>query len=152
MNKFIGDENKEELKIKYNAENLKEINEKLQAQIDFLNEENHKLQGIEYFHTHRCREEEIKKLDSQIASLMRENEFLKNQIESINSSNRKIMNKEKMTTDALIASIRHPQEHCKASTETLHDGNSPPCSVCLTCKVPSQGLQMAGKQGLFNKL
>ena len=67
MNKFIGDENREELKIKYNAENLKEINDKLQAQIDFLNEENHKLQGIEYFHTHRCREEEIKKLDSQIA-------------------------------------------------------------------------------------
>ena len=50
MNKFIGDENKEELKIKYNAENLKEINDKLQAQIDFLNEENHKLQSIEYFH------------------------------------------------------------------------------------------------------
>ena len=71
MNKFIGDENREELKIKYNAENLKEINDKLQAQIDFLNEENHKLQGIEYFHTHRCREEEIKKLDNQIVSLRR---------------------------------------------------------------------------------
>ena len=95
MNKFIGDENKEELKIKYNAENLKEINEKLQAQIDFLNEENHKLQGIEYFHTHRCREEEIKKLDSQISSLRRENDILKSQIDSINSTNRTIMNKEK---------------------------------------------------------
>ena len=95
MNKFIGDDNREELKIKYNAENLKEINEKLQAQIDFLNEENHKLQSIEYFHTHRCREEEIKKLDSQISSLTRENGNLKRQIESINSTNRTIINKEK---------------------------------------------------------
>ena len=41
---------------------------------------------------------------------------------------------------------RNLQEHCKASTETLHDGNSLSCSVCMTCKVPSQGLQMAGKQ------
>ena len=96
MNKFIGDDNREELKIKYNAENLKEINEKLQAQIDFLNEENHKLQSIEYFHTHRCREEEIKKLDSQISSLTRENGNLKRQIESINSTNRTIILK-KMT-------------------------------------------------------
>ena len=95
MNKFIGDENKEELKIKYNAENLKEINDKLQAQIDFLNEENHKLQSIEYFHTHRCREEEIKKLDNQIASLTRQNEYLKNQIEVINNTNRTIITKEK---------------------------------------------------------
>ena len=95
MNKFIGDENKEELKIKYNAENLKEINDKLQAQIDFLNEENHKLQSIEYFHTHRCREEEIKRLDSQIALLKKENDYLKNQIESINSTNRTIITKEK---------------------------------------------------------
>ena len=95
MNKFIGDDNREELKIKYNAENLKEINEKLQAQIDFLNEENHKLQEKDYFHSHRCREEEIKKLDSQISSLTRENGNLKRQIESINSTNRTIINKEK---------------------------------------------------------
>ena len=95
MNKFIGDDNKEELKIKYNAENLKEINDKLQAQIDFLNEENHKLQSIEYFHTHRCREEEIKKLDNQIALLQKENEILKNQIESINNTNKAKITKEK---------------------------------------------------------
>ena len=95
MNKFIGDDNREELKIKYNAENLKEINDKLQAQIDFLNEENHKLQAIEYFHTHRCREEEVKKLDNQISLLQKENDFLKNQIESINNTNRTIITKEK---------------------------------------------------------
>ena len=35
-------------------------------QIDFLNEENHKLQQIDYFHSHRCREDEINKLDKQI--------------------------------------------------------------------------------------
>ena len=81
MNKFIGDDNREELKIKYNAENLKEINDKLQA--------------IEYFHTHRCREEEVKKLDNQISLLQKENDFLKNQIESINNTNRTIITKEK---------------------------------------------------------
>ena len=95
MRKFIGDENKEELKIKYNAEVLKEQNEKLKAQIDFLNEENHKMQQIEHFHSHRCREEEITKLDNQILGLNKENESLRNQINTLSNTNRNLLSKEK---------------------------------------------------------
>ena len=35
MNKFIGDDNREELKIKYNAENLKEINDNYKHKLTF---------------------------------------------------------------------------------------------------------------------
>ena len=59
LDKFTGGENIQELQIKYNSESIKLENEKLKAQIDVLNEENHKLQQKDYFHSHRCREEEI---------------------------------------------------------------------------------------------
>ena len=105
LNKFIGDDNKEELKIKYNAENLKEQNEKLKSQIDFLNEENHKLQQIDYFHTHRCREDEINKLDKQISSLTKENNDLKNKINRLNSNHNSIRSNEKKLNDENIEKL-----------------------------------------------
>ena len=50
-------------------------NEKLLNQIDFLNRENHRLNAIDYFHNHRCREEEVKRLDEAIANLTKDNEM-----------------------------------------------------------------------------
>ena len=65
------------MKIRYNSENMKEQNEKLQSQIDFLNKENHRLNELNDFHNHRCREEEVRKLDAQINELNKENDRLK---------------------------------------------------------------------------
>ena len=76
LNKFVGDNNLKEIELKYNSESLKMENEKLKAQIDILNEENHKLQGKEHFHSHRCREEEIRNLEKIINDLQKENKKL----------------------------------------------------------------------------
>ena len=50
---YVGDDNKEELKLRYNNENIQEQNDKLLTQINFLNKENHRLREIDHFHTHR---------------------------------------------------------------------------------------------------
>ena len=76
-NIYYGDNNKDELKLRYQSEFIKEENDKLQSQIEFLNRENHRLNAIDYFHSHRCREEEVKRLDAEIARLTKENEKLK---------------------------------------------------------------------------
>ncbi len=52
------------------------LKKKLKLQIDLLNEENHKLKEKEYFHSHRCREEEIHNLENIINNLKKENEIL----------------------------------------------------------------------------
>jgi hypothetical protein len=75
MNKFVGDNNMKELEMKYDSANLKDENEKLKVQIEVLNQENHKLQEKDYFHSHRCREEEIKKLEKIINGLNKENDI-----------------------------------------------------------------------------
>ena len=86
-NNFVGDDNKEELKMKYNAETVLAQNEKLQSQIEFLNKENHRLHEIDYFHNHRCREEEVKRLDDVIAQLTKENTKLKSDIQKWQNAN-----------------------------------------------------------------
>ena len=59
-------------------------NEKLLKQLDFLNKENHRLGAIDYFHNHRCRQEEVNRLDAQIATLTKENEKLKKALDKYN--------------------------------------------------------------------
>jgi hypothetical protein len=81
-------DNKQELKIRYNVDILEMENEKLKRQNEFLNNENHKLNSIDYFHTHRCREEEVRKLDKEILKLKKENEKLRKYSEfSLNNNN-----------------------------------------------------------------
>ena len=80
---YYNDENKDELKLRYQSEFIKEENDKLQSQIEFLNRENHRLNAIDYFHSHRCREEEVKRLDSEIARLTKENEKLKKSLDNM---------------------------------------------------------------------
>ncbi len=80
---YYNDENKDELKLRYQSEFIKEENDKLQSQIEFLNKENHRLNAIDYFHSHRCREEEVKRLDSEIARLTKENEKLKKSLDNM---------------------------------------------------------------------
>ena len=92
-NKFIGDNNTKELELKYNNSNMLEENEKLKSQIDVLNQENHKLQEKDYFHSHRCREEEIKKLEKIINGLNKENETLQQKL--LESDKKTALKKEK---------------------------------------------------------
>ena len=80
---YYNDENKDELKLRYQSEFIKEENDKLQSQIEFLNKENHRLNAIDYFHSHRCREEEVKRLDAEIARLTKENEKLKKSLDNM---------------------------------------------------------------------
>ena len=81
---YLGEENNEEIKIKYKSEFFALQNEKLLNQIDFLNKENHRLNAIDYFHNHRCRQEEIKRLDDTIANLEKENAKLKKTLDRYN--------------------------------------------------------------------
>lgn len=76
-NAFLGDENLEEIKVKYNIDYYREQNEQLKRQNDFLNKENHSLTSVEHFHTHKCREEEVIKLRGEIDKLKFENSRLK---------------------------------------------------------------------------
>ena len=66
---MLSEKSKEELKTRYKVDIITEQNEKLKRQNDFLNQENHRLNSIEWFHTHRCREDEIKKLEGEINKL-----------------------------------------------------------------------------------
>ena len=76
-NAFLGDENLEEIKVRYNVDYYREQNEQLKRQNDFLNKENHRLNSIDHFHTHKCREEEVIKLRGEIEKLKLENNRLK---------------------------------------------------------------------------
>jgi len=76
-NAFLGDENLEEIKVRYNIDYYREQNEQLKRQNDFLNKENHRLTSVEHFHTHKCREEEVIKLRGEIDKLKFENSRLK---------------------------------------------------------------------------
>lgn len=88
---FLGDENREEIKAKYQSEFYAMQNEKLLNQIDFLNRENHRLNAIDYFHNHRCREEEIKRLDEEIANLTKDNEKMKKKLEKYNLNDNSVL-------------------------------------------------------------
>jgi chromosome segregation ATPase len=103
---YYNDENKDELKLRYQSEFIKEENDKLQSQIEFLNKENHRLNAIDYFHSHRCREEEVKRLDAEIARLTKENEKLKKSLDnmglgdlnsSIMTGNKSFMNRSRFS-------------------------------------------------------
>ena len=103
---YYGDDNKDELKLRYQSEFIKEENDKLQSQIEFLNRENHRLNAIDYFHSHRCREEEVKRLDAEIARLTKENEKLKKSLDnmglgdlnsSIMTGNKSFMNRSRFS-------------------------------------------------------
>lgn len=76
-NLYLGDENLEEIKIRYNIDYYREQNEQLKRQNDFLNKENHRLTSGEYFHSHKCREDEMDKLRNDIEKLKFENNKLK---------------------------------------------------------------------------
>ena len=66
-------------------------NEKLLNQIDFLNRENHRLNAIDYFHNHRCREEEVKRLDEAIANLTKDNEKMRKKLERYNLNDNSVL-------------------------------------------------------------
>ena len=84
---YLGDDNKEEIKLKYKSEFMSMQNDKLMLQINFLNKENHRLESIDYFHNHRCRQEEVNRLDEQVAKLTKENEKLQKLIGKANTTN-----------------------------------------------------------------
>ena len=105
-NIYYGDDNKDELKLRYQSEFIKEENDKLQSQIEFLNRKNLRLNAIDYFHSHRCREEEVKRLDAEIARLTKENEKLKKSLDnmglgdlnsSIMTGNKSFMNRSRFS-------------------------------------------------------
>ncbi|MCQ2818228.1 MAG: hypothetical protein MJ252_13255 [archaeon] len=119
---YVGDDNKEELKLRYNADSLMEQNEKLKTQIDFLNKENHDLHEIDYFHNHRCRQEEINKLDDTIAKLKSENEKLKKNLER----EREINAEGSVTNSSLLMSgtgsdKKLTKANLKAQIQSLND-------------------------------
>ena len=76
-NLYLGDENLEEIKIRYNIDYYREQNEQLKRQNDFLNKENHRLTSGEYFHSHKCKEDEMDKLRGDIEKLKFENNKLR---------------------------------------------------------------------------
>ena len=88
-NAFLGDENLEEIKIRYNIDYYREQNEQLKRQNDFLNKENHRLTSVEHFHTHKCREDEVLKLRGEIEKLKFENSKLKQRTFFPNNTNNK---------------------------------------------------------------
>ena len=92
-NAFLGDENLEEIKVRYNVDYYREQNEQLKRQNDFLNKENHKLNSIEHFHTHKCREDEVLKMRGEIERLKSENNRLKQRtVYNTNSKRKKTSN------------------------------------------------------------
>jgi chromosome segregation ATPase len=84
-------ENMEELKIKYQTETLRNQVEKLNSQIDFLNKENHGLKDSNQFHTHRCKEEEVRKLDKKIKDLKTENQTLLSKLETFEKGSKGVL-------------------------------------------------------------
>ena len=76
-NAYLGDENLEEIKIRYNIDFYREQNEQLKRQNEFLNNENHRLSSLKTFHSKQGKEEEINKLKFEIEKLKSENNRLK---------------------------------------------------------------------------
>ena len=96
-NAFLGDENLEEIKIRYNVDFYREQNEQLKRQNEFLNNENHRLNGLKIFHSKQGKEEEINKLRGEIEKIKSENNRLKQRtlyhgdISSSNNRRKKIL-------------------------------------------------------------
>jgi chromosome segregation ATPase len=88
QNSYSLPENMEELKMKYQSETLKNQVEKLNSQIDFLNKENHGLKENTNFHNHRCKEEEVRKLDKKIKDLKTENQNLLAKLETFEKNSK----------------------------------------------------------------
>ena len=76
-NAFLGDENLEEIKVRYNVDFYREQNEQLKRQNEFLNNENHRLNNLKVFQSKQGREEEINKLRGEIEKLKSDNNRLK---------------------------------------------------------------------------
>jgi len=82
---LINSNNLEELKMRYQTDQMKNTIDKLNNQIDFLNQENQKLKSCCDFHSHRCKEEEVRKLDKEIIQLKKDKEALNKKIEAMAS-------------------------------------------------------------------
>ena len=76
-NAFLGYENLEEIKIRYNVDFYQEQNEQLKRQNEFLNNENHRLNSLKIFQSKQGKEEEINKLKGEIEKLKADNNRLK---------------------------------------------------------------------------
>ena len=76
-NAYLGDENLEEIKVRYNIDFYREQNEQLKRQNEFLNNENHRLNSLKIFHSKQGKEEEINKLKNEIEKLKFDNNKLK---------------------------------------------------------------------------
>ena len=76
-NAFLGDENLEEIKIRYNVDFYQEQNEQLKRQNEFLNNENHRLNNLKIFQSKQGKEEEMNKLRFEIQKLKADNNRLK---------------------------------------------------------------------------
>ena len=71
-NAFFGDENLEEIKIRYNVDFYREQNEQLKRQNEFLNNQNHRLNSLKVFQSKQGKEEEMNKLRGEIEKLKAE--------------------------------------------------------------------------------
>ena len=76
-NAYLGDENLQEIKVRYNIDFYREQNEQLKRQNEFLNNENHRLNSLKIFHSKQGKEEEINKLKNEIEKLKFDNNKLK---------------------------------------------------------------------------
>ena len=88
-NAYLGDENLEEIKVRYNIDFYREQNEQLKRQNEFLNNENHRLNSLKIFHSKQGKEEEINKLKNEIEKLKFDNNKLKqrNVYSTVNTTN-----------------------------------------------------------------
>ena len=96
-NAYLGDENLEEIKIRYNVDFYREQNEQLKRQNEFLNNENHRLNSLKTFHAKQGKEEEINKLKGEIEKIKTENNRLKQRtvypsgVNTLNTQRKKIL-------------------------------------------------------------
>ena len=88
-NAYLGDENLEEIKVRYNIDFYREQNDQLKRQNEFLNNENHRLNSLKIFHSKQGKEEEINKLKNEIEKLKFDNNKLKqrNVYSTVNTTN-----------------------------------------------------------------
>ena len=96
-NAYLGDENLEEIKIRYNVDFYREQNEQLKRQNEFLNNENHRLNSLKTFHAKQGKEEEINKLKGEIEKIKTENNRLRQRtvypsgVNTLNTQRKKIL-------------------------------------------------------------
>jgi centrosomal protein CEP135 len=119
-------ENMEELKLKYHTETLKNKVDKLNSQIDFLNKENHSLKESQQFHTHRCKEEEVKKLDKKIKDLKAENQTLQSKLETLDKGSKGTLmtsnsNREKKHDDTVVQELILQNTTLKKDKDRMED-------------------------------